>query len=224
MGRALRTDVGGYVYHALNRANARAKIFKTDKDYQLFETVVEEAKDRAGMRILSYKIMPNHWHFVLYPEKDGDITKFMGWLTLTHTQRFHSNKKTVGQGHLYQGRYKSFLCQDDHYFLRLVRYVERNALRAGLVKKAQDWRWSSVWRRESGTEKQKGLLDSWPVEMPKNYLKWLNEPQPQSEEDAIRKSIRRGNPYGEDSWVEKMIKNFKLEITVRGRGRPKKGS
>jgi putative transposase len=224
MGRALRTDVGGYVYHVLNRANGRAQIFETDKDYQLFESVLEEARDRTEMRILAYEIMPNHWHLVLYPKKDGDVTKFMGWFTLTHTQRVHSNKKTIGHGHLYQGRYKSFLCQDDSYFLQLVRYVERNALRAGLVKKAQDWRWSSVWRREYGTKEQKKLLSQWPVEMPMNYSKLLNLPQSEKEENSIRNSMIRGSPYGGDSWVGGVIKKFGLEITMRKRGRPKKGS
>lgn len=133
------------------------------------------------------------------------------------------SKKTIGQGHLYQGRYKSFLCQDDSHFITLVRYVERNAKKANLVRKAENWRWSSVWRRESGTAKQNKLLSQWPVARPDNYLKWLNEPQSKEEEEAIEKSVQRGNPYGKNSWTEKIIKKYKLETTVRPRGRPKKG-
>ncbi len=224
MGRALRVNEGGYIYHVLNRANARVQIFDNDKDYQLFESILEEAKEKFDMRILAYSIMPNHWHLVLYPKKDGELSKFMNWLTLTHTQRWHVIKKTTGQGHLYQGRYKSFICQDDAHFLTLVRYVERNSKKANLVKKAENWKWGSVWRRENGAEKQKKLLSKWIIDEPKDYLKYLNEPQNENEEKAIQNSILRGSPYGEDSWVSKIIKRFKLESTVKLKGRPKKGS
>ena len=163
MGRALRTDVGGYVYHVLNRANARSTLFKKRAEYNLFEKVLEEAKERMDMRILAYCVMPNHWHLVLYPRNDGDLSKFVNWLTLTHTQRWHAVHHTIGHGHLYQGRYKSFLCEEDQHFIKLARYVERNSLRAKLVKHAEDWQWGSVWRRANGTAKQRALLDEWPM-------------------------------------------------------------
>jgi len=85
------------------------------------------------MRLLAYCIMPNHWHLILYPRNSGGLAQFMGWLTNTYTRRWHTKNGTVGQGHLYQGRYKSFLCQDDNHFLTLVKYVERNAKKADLV-------------------------------------------------------------------------------------------
>ena len=150
MGRVLRTDIGNYVYHVLNRANARVRIFDNDKDYQLFKEILVEAKEKCNMRLLAYCIMPNHWHIVVNPKKDGDLSKFMNWLTLTHTQRWHVSKKTTGQGHLYQGRYKSFLCQNDNHFLVLVRYVERNALRANLVSSAEEWKCNEK-KKVSGT-------------------------------------------------------------------------
>ena len=221
MPRIQRIDVGGYVYHILNRANARVQIFDNDKDYQLFETILEEAVEKFDMRLLSYSIMPNHWHLILYPKNDGDLSQFMGWISNTHTRRWHSEKDTVGQGHLYQGRYKSFLCQDDNYFLTLVRYIERNAKKANLVQKAEDWKWSSVWRRKNGTIKQKKILSEWPVNLPKDYLKWLNESQTEDEEKVIEKSIIKGNPFGGDSWVEKIVKKFNIGQTLRKVGRPK---
>lgn len=223
MPRVNRTDICGYVYHIINRANARVQIFDDEKDYQIFENILSEGKELFDMRILAYSVMPNHWHLILYPKKDGDLSKFMGWITNTHTKRWHSIKKTTGQGHLYQGRYKSFLCQDDNHFLTLVRYVECNARKANLVKNAQDWKWSSVWRRESGTIEQKKLLSIWPVEVPKDYLKWLNQPQTENEEKVIEQSIERGAPYGDDNWTERLIKKFKLKATITPRGRPKKG-
>lgn len=223
MPRSPRTDIGGYVYHVLNRANARVQIFDDEKDYELFEAILEEAVRRYDMRLLAYCVMPNHWHLVVYPKKDGDLSKFMGWLTNTHTRRWHVSKDTVGQGHLYQGRYKSFLCQRDEHYLTLVRYVERNAKQANLVKKAQSWKWSSAWRRESGTARQKKILSNWPVLMPDDYLVGLNKPMPDKEQQAIELAIDRGRPFGQEAWQARMVEKFGLESTVRDRGRPRKG-
>ncbi len=224
MGRALRTDIGDYVYHVLNRANARATIFRNKTDYELFEKVLEEAKETIEMRILAYTVMPNHWHLVLYPYDDGDLSKFLNWLTLTHTQRWHAKHHTIGSGHLYQGRYKSFLCEGDEHFIQLARYVERNPLRANLTLRAEDWRWGSAWRRARGTRKQKRLLSEWPVPIPRGYSTFLNEPQSEKEVDALRRAITRGSPFGSEPWTGRMIKRFNLETTVRERGRPRKGS
>ena len=221
MPRIKRTNVGGYVYHVLNRANARVQIFDNDEDYKLFENILEEAIEKFNVKILAYCIMPNHFHLVLYPENEGDLSVFMGWVTNTHTRRWHTQKGTVGQGHLYQGRYKSFICQDDNHFLTLVKYVEQNALKAKLVKKAEGWRWSSVWRREYGTIKQKKLLFPWPVSKPKDYLSWLNTILPEEKEEIIERSIIKSNPYGGDYWLDNTVKKFGLEQTLRRVGRPK---
>jgi putative transposase len=101
MGRPPRTTVGNMVYHILNRANGRFKIFHKNKDYEAFEKILEEAKIKYPMRILSYCLMPNHWHLVLYPFKDNDLSNFMHWITLAHTQRWHVHYKNIGTGHLY---------------------------------------------------------------------------------------------------------------------------
>jgi len=223
MPRIKRINVGGYVYHVLNRANARVQIFDNKKDYILFENILEEAIKKFDIKILAYCIMPNHWHLVLYPENEGDLSMFMGWVTNTHTRRWHTEKGTVGQGHLYQGRYKSFICQDDNHFLTLVKYVEQNALKAKIVKKAEDWRWSSVWRRENGTIKQKELLSAWPVSKPKDYLFWVNQILPLETEEIIEKSIIKSNPFGKDNWVDNTVNKFGLEQTLRNVGRPKNG-
>jgi len=223
MPRIERTDIGGHVYHVLNRANARAQIFDTREDYILFESVLEEAIEKYDMRLLAYCLMPNHWHLVLYPRADGELSAFMGWLTNTHTRRWHVAKKTVGQGHLYQGRYKSFLCQTDIHFLTLARYVERNAKKANLVQKAEQWQWSSVWRRELGTLNEKKVLSSWPVSAPIGYLTWLNEPQTQNEEETLERSFAKNIPFGTDRWQFSIIKKYGLEQTLRRVGRPKKG-
>lgn len=224
MGRALRIDIGNEIYHVLNRANAHITIFNKEKDYRAFEMILEQAKERYPVRIFSYQIMPNHWHFCLSPKNDGDMTRFVQWLTLTHTQRWHASHHLIGTGHLYQGRYKSFLVQKENYFLRLCRYIESNALRSKLTLRAEHWRWSSLWRREYGDEKQKKLLSPWPIEVPYHYLEEVNEAPLESELGYIRTSILKNRPYGDGDWMNKVVKKFGLEITLKYPGRPRKGS
>jgi len=137
MPRIPRVDIKDEIYHVINRANARLPIFFNEKDYLLFDSILVEGKTKFDMRILAYCLMPNHFHLVLWPMEDGDLQRFMQWVTLTHTQRWHSQNKTIGTGHLYQGRYKSFLIQKDNHLLSAIRYVERNPLRAKLVTKAE---------------------------------------------------------------------------------------
>lgn len=221
MPRVARVDVGGYIYHVLNRANARVRIFDTEKDYQQFEEILEEAVERFPVRLFAYCVMPNHWHLALNPVHDGDMSPFMAWLTNTHTRRWHTTKGTIGQGHLYQGRYKSFLIQEDIHFLTVARYIERNTNRAKLVSKAQDWQWSSVFRRERGSGDNKKILSSWPVPVPDNYLAWLNNPQTAEEEESMRRCIRKNLPFGDAYWVQNTVDRFGLGQTLRGIGRPR---
>jgi len=224
MPRANRTDIGGYCYHIINRANARLPIFFKEEDYVLFEKVLEEAKEKYSMQVLAYCLMPNHFHLVLLPENDGDLGRFMQWLTLTHTQRWHQKNNTKGSGHLYQGRYKSFIIEKDSHLLAVLRYVERNALRAKLVKKAETWKFCSLSRRLNGSIEQKKLLAEWPVSEPGDYLSLVNTHQPKEEEEKIRLSVVKGNPYGSESWSARVIKKFGIESTVRLPWRPKKGT
>ena len=134
----------------MNRGNARAEIFSKRGDYEAFEKVLVEAVGRSSVRLLAYCVMPNHWHLVLWPRMDGHLSAFMQWLTGTHVRRWHAHRQSFGTDHLYQGRFKSFPVETDEYFLAVCRYVERNALRAGLTRRAEDWRWGSLWRRERG--------------------------------------------------------------------------
>ena len=224
MPRLSRTDIGNYCYHIINRANARLPIFFKEEDYALFEEILEEAKKRCDMRIIAYHLMPNHFHLVLHPKNDGDLGKFMQWVTLTHTQRWHIKNKTVGSGHLYQGRYKSFLIEEDKHLLSVIRYVERNSLRAKLVRKAEDWKFSSLWRRLYGNDQERKLLSNWPISIPKDYLSFVNIPQPKEEEGMIRISIAKGKPFGDDNWSMSIIKKFGLESCLRSKGRPREST
>jgi putative transposase len=224
MARVLRGATGGMIYHVLNRANVRARIFEKGADYEAFEKVLEQSCERLPMRVLAYCLMPNHWHLVLWPEenRDRDLSEFMRWLTVTHTQRWHAHHRTSGMGHLYQGRFKSFPVQDDGHFLTVCRYVERNALRAGLVTRAEDWRWGSMCRRTSGTPEQAKLLAEWPVERPPTWADDVNLPQSDAEMEALRKCVKRGQPFGDNAWVTRTAKHLELEPSLRPRGRPRK--
>jgi len=222
MPRRPRNAPGGIVYHVLNRAVARLPLFGKPADYAAFEDVMALAYERHPMRILAYCIMPNHWHMVLWPEEDSELTDFVRWMTHTHTMRWHAHNQTTGTGHLYQGRFKSFPIQTDEHFLTVCRYVERNALRAKLVRKAENWRWCSLWRRVYGDDKSKRLLSSWPVEPPKNWLQAVNRPHTNDELKALRQSVQRGTPYGSKIWQTRMSNRLNLEFTLRPRGRPTK--
>jgi len=166
--------------------------------------------------------MPNHWHFVLWPENDGELAAFMQRMTVTHVTRWQKNKKRVGYGHVYQGRFKSFPVEQDDYFYQVVRYVERNAIRANLVSRAEQWQWSSLWRRESGTTEQRRILSKWPLPCPRRWKELVNEPQTDSELLALRRSVDRGQPFGSVQWIEQTAQQLGLESTLRNRGRPKK--
>lgn len=221
MPRPLRIDVGGEIYHVINRANARAQIFESEEDYRLFESVLLEAKELTDMRILAYCIMPNHWHLVLSPVGDGDLAVFMKWLTATHVRKRHVARKAIGMGHLYQGRYKSFIVRNDSYLAQVCRYVECNALRARLVKRAEDWQWSSLWRRERGTPEQQKLLSHWPIDTPSQYIEWVNAPDRPEVMEQIRHSVNKGTPFGPLGWMMEKIEYYQLASTMREAGRPK---
>jgi putative transposase len=226
MGRPRRAAVGGYAYHVLNRANARLSIFDSEGDYQAFEQILLEAVERTDTRLLAYCLMPNHWHMVVWPREDGELSRFVGWLTLTHTQRWHAHRQSAGTGHLYQGRFKSFPIEQDDHFYTVARYVERNAMRANLVRHAEDWRWGSLHRWLRGSVEDRTLLAPWPLPRNRGWVEHVNAPQTAAEVAALRSSIERGTPFGGESWSERAVRRLGLEATVRPRGRPKlvKGS
>ena len=221
MGRPLRSATGGVVYHVLNRAAGRRRIFERSGDYAAFEAVLAEAHQRTSMRTLAYCLMPNHWHMVLWPRADNELSGFMAWVTLTHTQRWHAAHGTTGTGPLYQGRFKAFPVQADDHFLVVCRYVERNALRAGLVERAELWPWCSLCRPRDEASEPEVPLSAWPVERPADWLDWINEPQTASELEALRTSVARGRPFGAAAWVGRTAERLGLQATLRPRGRPK---
>lgn len=221
MPRMNRVTVGDVVYHVINRSNGRVTIFQDDSEYKHFESLLLEGVELTGMRILSYCIMPNHWHLVLHPKQDGDMSEFMRWVTTTHVRQRRVMTKTVGEGHLYQGTYKSFPVEEDKHLHDLIRYVEQNPLRAKLTKKAEDWQWSSLYRRLRNTSADEKLLPSLPTTLPTNYLDSVNTLFHKKNLESIRHSINKGTPYGSFSWVDHMVDEYKMHSTVRSPGRPR---
>lgn len=222
MPRVARFAPGGLVYHVLNRAVARLPLFRNEEDYAAFERVLLEAHERHPTRILAWCIMRNHWHFVIWPRQDGELTAFMRWLAHTHVMRWHVAHKTVGCGHLYQGRFKSFPVETDEHFLTVCRYVERNALTAKVVQRAEDWRWGSLWVRRHGPAKLKALLSDWPADRPRLWVREVNEPMSNKEMEAMRTSMTRNRPFGSEAWQRRVANRLNLMHTLRSEGRPKK--
>ena len=222
MPRAKRVTPGGYVYHVLNRGVGRRQLFHKPQDFEAFENILTETLITRPMRICGFCLMSNHWHLVLWPEKDGELAGFMQRLTITHVTRWQKHRGKVGEGHLYQGRFKSFPVEEDEHFYQVMRYVERNALRSAMVKRAEEWRWGSLWRRLHGNAEQGAILGPWPVAKPRQWTKLVEEPQHETEVNALRKCIARGQPFGSDSWVTSTASELGLEFTLRPRGRPRK--
>lgn len=223
MPRAARPTPGGYAFHVINRGVGRMQIFDDDNDYHAFERILARCLDlHPGVRLLTYCLMPNHWHMLVWPRGDDDLSPFMQRLTLTHARRWQEHRHCHGTGHLYQGRYKSFPIQRDDHFLAVARYVERNALRARLVRKAEDWPWSGLWIRRFGDEDHRRMLSAWPVAEPRQWLRTVNAQEKKQELEAIRVSVNRGRPFGAERWTGSVAEALRLAHTLRERGRPRK--
>jgi putative transposase len=229
-------------------------LFEGEGDYAAFLRTLSDVQERpplAGralrsrgelpehrpMRVLAMCLMPNHFHLLLWPREDGELSEFMRLLTVTHTQRWHAAHGTAGTGPLYQGRFKSFPVQRGSAVLAVARYVERNAVRAGLERRpGEGWRWSSAAMRRQG-EVSAGASDAhsppawllppgrWPAEVPgrdeAGWREYLASAGSEAEEAAIRLAISRSSPLGSERWVTQTAARLGLESTLRPRGRPR---
>ncbi len=229
MPRSARVLPGGLCYHIINRGNGRAPVFFGAPDYQEFLKLMAAAGERVPLRLLAYCLMPNHIHLVLWPRKDGEVSRWMQWLMTTQVRRHH--RRHGSDGHLWQGRFKAFPVQRDEHLLSVMRYVERNPLRAGLVARAEDWSWSSLGASESGdaapgaSPRDPALapaLDAGPLPRPSNWRDWVNEAEDPGRLAALRHSVIRGTPCGKPAWAERTATRLGTEASLRPRGRPRK--
>jgi len=179
MGRPPRSFPAATIAHAVNRAVDRRLIFHKRGDYQAFVDLLEEGRRKTLVDVLGYCVMPNHWHLVLRASVDDGISQYMKWLTATHVLRYRTYHETLGLGHLYQGRFRTNVIEHDAEFLTVLCYVEANAAKAGLVKQAEDWEWSSAYERTTGVRRITAPL---PVILPHNWGKLLNPNWPEPED------------------------------------------
>jgi putative transposase len=197
MARTARHVVAGGCYHVMNRGNAKATVFHDRDDYSRFQYLLERALDRTPVDVFASCLMPNHFHLVVRPRGKGDLGILLHWLATTHARWHHLHHRTTGR--IWQGRYRTCLVQDDAHLLTVIRYVERNALRANLVSRAEEWRWGSLaWRCGRGPAR---LLAEPPIRLPAHWTDYVNEPQTEAELKVIRQCVQRGQPIGNEGWV-----------------------
>jgi putative transposase len=199
----------------MNRANGGARIFDTANDYRFFVDLIAKAGSRVPMRVAAWCLMPNHFHLVLWPFEDGDLSRWMQWLLTAHVRRYHAARGSESCGRVWQGRFKAFPIQQDAHLLTVLRYVERNPLRANMVRRAEEWAWSSSGLPEA-------LTLSSPLERPEGWLDLVNAPQTPMELEAVQRSVTRGAPLGNDAWMVATAHSLGLESSLRPRGRPPK--
>ena len=218
MPRTARASRGGTCFHVLNRGNSLAEVFHSPEDYDSFVKLMGEANARLPMRVTGYCLMPSHFHLLLWPRKDGDLSRWMQWLMTSHVRRYHRIYRS--SGHVWQGRFKSFPIQADDHYRTVLRYVERNPLRAKLVTKSQAWKWSSLSPRPAAS--RIGLLSDGPLLKPTDWTAIVNRPESEAELESLRRSVIRGTPYGDSKWQKRTASRLGLDSTMRPRGRPVK--
>ena len=140
MAKPLRIEYEGAVYHVTARGNARNKIFADDRDREIFLAILGIVVKRYNWLCHAYCLMDNHYH-VLIETPDANLSRRMRQINGIYTQRY--SRRHHRPGHVFQGRYKAILAQKDNYLLELSRYVVLNPVRIGIVKRPQDWAWSS---------------------------------------------------------------------------------
>ncbi len=218
MPRTARSIIGGHCYHLINRGNNKGRVFHEASDYSAFLTLLHEVRERVPIAIFAACLMPNHLHFVVQPKADDDLARWTHWLFTTHVRRQHRKYGTSGR--IWQGRFKAFAIQEDAHLLTVLRYVERNALRADLVRRAEHWRWGSLYWRINGEDRV--VLDPPPLPLPGNWPEYVNRPQSSAETDAIHTCINRQRPYGARDWVERKAREFGADQSLAPLGRPSK--
>ncbi len=220
MPRRPKPAVEGLVFHLLNRSAKRATLFEDARDYDAFVDALRAGTARLPISVYAYCVMPNHWHLVASSPINAGISRFMHWLTTTHARRWQLSKRKSGEGAVYQGRYRAVPVSTDRHFLWLCRYVERNALRASLVTRAEDWPWSSLAHRSKICDAE--WLSPWPILPPQDWTDYVNRPQSATEVEAIRTALARGEPWGKPDWRTHLKELSCGGSDRRPRGRPRK--
>jgi putative transposase len=214
MPRIAKALADNCFYHIINRGNGRQQVFHKDGDYRAFIELMLHAREKHAVRIHAWCLMPNHFHLLVQPEQADQLNKYMQWLMTSHVRRYHSHYKS--SGHVWQGRYKSFIVQNDDYLLTVARYIEANPVRSGLSSTALQWPWSSHKSRSDATEDNHP--DTLPFSLPDDWSAYVDSPLTDKEMEKLRNSVNRQTPFGKSEWRDELCKKMGLESTVRARG------
>ena len=228
MPRPLRPIDDGLIYHVINRGNNRQDIFHKPADFQAFLAALADLKDRKPFELFGYCLLNNHFHLLLRP-KGATTSRIMQSLLVSHTQRYHRHYRSGG--HIWQGRFKSPVIQNDEHLLAVLRYIKANPLRAALVQRAEEYPWSSY--RAHGLGEMNELVDRLityedlsplPKVRARKWAEKVHRPMDAAVLDAIRRSNATGLPYGDEAWTRRLAKRLDLDLTIRPRGRPRKNA
>ena len=225
MPRPLRPIDDGLIYHVINRGNNRQPVFVKKGDFQAFLIALTDLKQRKPFELYGYCLLTNHVHLLLRPV-GASISWIMQSLLVSHTQRYHQHHHSGG--HVWQGRFKSPVIQNDDHLLTVLRYIEANPLRAGIVERAEDYPWSSYPAHGMGAADN--LIDSLvtyeqlsphPGIRRRKWADKVHRPLDESTLSSIRRSNHSGLPYGNPGWVKRLAKRLHFDLTIRPRGRPR---
>jgi putative transposase len=213
----------------INRGNNRQDVFHKPADFEAFLVSLAELKERKPFKLYGYCLLDNHFHLLLRPTGDASISRIMQSLLISHTQRYHRHHRSGG--HVWQGRFKSPVIQNDEHLLAVLRYIEANPVRARVVKKAGQYPWSSYGAHGEGQANE--LVDRLATyeeiarQAKVRQRKWaelVHRPLEERQLVAIRRSNATGLPYGDEAWIKRLAKRLELDLTIRPRGRPRKVS
>lgn len=213
MGRAWRIEYKGALYHLMSRGNDGQDIFHNDEDRNLFFGTISEMSERFEIDIFAYVLMSNHYH-LLVRTNQSNLKRAMQWLGVTYTRRF--NNRHAKSGHLFQGRYKSILIQNDAYIMRLSCYIHRNPLRAGIVSRLIDYKWSSYPIYAYGKEAPGWLSTQMILSYFKgadNHKQYRQKVQKYADEEkSLLEDLRHGIVLGSKTFVDKIRKRFLPDV------------
>ena len=219
MPRLRRVVVPGLPHHIVQRGNRRSNIFGDDRDRLVFLRILKQASGIHSLTHFAYSLMTNHFHLVSRPEHDASLSAAMRDTLGPYAIYF--NQKYGLSGRLWQGRFFSVVV-DQTRFWEVIRYTERNPVRAGMVKRAEEYYWSSAAAHCFG--KEDVLIQPLPSipSMIGSWSEWLNGAENDRDLRQIRTNTKTGRPYGSEEFVKALEAVLGRELLVRRRGRPKK--
>ena len=220
MPRIARVSAAGYPHHITQRGNNKDEAFFDDEDRRYYLNVLKRYKDKHKMKILAYCLMGNHVHVLAVPEKETTLARGIGGTNLLYTQ--YINRKYNRSGRLWQNRFFSSVVEEEPYLWAVMRYIEQNPVRAKLVKRTEDYEWSSARAHVSGIKDEVLSSESWFNEKEiKSYREFIRE-EASEINAAIRRATSTGRPLGREGFMKKLERILKRELFPKKGGRPKK--